>query len=196
MNIYKRGEIFWCKFRIDKKIYQYSCKTKDKSVAVEIASAIHADTVRNRFDIPAKNISQHLSFTEAYQNYLKNISNVKKWTHDKAAILNNHFLPLFENKEIKEISRIDIKNYQLKRKLETINLPKNQGKRESEISFRSANVEMSILHNFFNFCIEKGYIDKNPATGIKKLNELSRLKTLSDEDIQKLISGATNIMNL
>ena len=49
-----------------------------------------------------------------------------------------------------------------------------------------------ILHNFFNFCIEKGYIDKNPCVGIKKLNELSRLKTLDDEDILKLINGATN----
>ena len=48
------------------------------------------------------------------------------------------------------------------------------------------------MHHFFNFCIEKGYIDKNPCSGIKKLNELSRLKTLSDSDIQKLISGATN----
>jgi hypothetical protein len=48
------------------------------------------------------------------------------------------------------------------------------------------------LHNFFSFCIEKNLIDKNPAAGIRKLNTLSRIKTLSDEDIQKLISGATN----
>jgi len=48
------------------------------------------------------------------------------------------------------------------------------------------------LRNFFNHCIEKGYIDKNPCAGVKKLNELSRLKTLSDDDIQKLIAGATN----
>jgi integrase len=47
------------------------------------------------------------------------------------------------------------------------------------------------LSNFFNFCIKKGYLEKNPASGIKKLNELlSRLKTLSDEDINKLINGA------
>ena len=48
------------------------------------------------------------------------------------------------------------------------------------------------LSNFFNFCIERNYIDKNPAFKIKKLNELSLLKTLSDEDIEKLIAGATN----
>ena len=48
------------------------------------------------------------------------------------------------------------------------------------------------MRNFFNNCIEKGYIDKNPCAGVKKLNELSRLKTLSYDDIQKLIAGATN----
>ena len=48
------------------------------------------------------------------------------------------------------------------------------------------------LSNFFNFCIERNYIDKNPAFKIKKLNELYRLKTLSDEDINKLIARATN----
>ena len=71
-------------------------------------------------------------------------------------------------------------------------MPKNIGKRESEISFAYLNKEILILSNFFNFCIEKGLIDKNPAAKIKKLNELSRLKTLSDEDINKLIAGATN----
>jgi integrase len=71
-------------------------------------------------------------------------------------------------------------------------LPKNQQKKESEINFRWINLEISTLHHFFNFCIEKGLIEKNPASGVKKLNELSRLKTLSDSDIEKLIAGATN----
>ena len=71
-------------------------------------------------------------------------------------------------------------------------MPKNIGKREGEINFRSANCEIVILHHFFNYCIEREYIDKNPASGVKKLNELSRLKTLSDDDIQKLIAGTTN----
>ena len=40
--------------------------------------------------------------------------------------------------------------------------------------------------------MERNYIQSNPASRIKKLNELSRLKTLSDGDIKKLIAGATN----
>ncbi len=71
-------------------------------------------------------------------------------------------------------------------------IPKNSDKRESEISFAYLNKEILIFSNFFNFCIEKGLIEKNPAFKIKKLNELSMLKTLSDEDINKLIADATN----
>jgi integrase len=95
-------------------------------------------------------------------------------------------------RNVADITQSDIKNYQLKRKLEIMTMPKNIDKRESEISFAYLNKEILILSNFFNFCIEKGLLEKNPASKIKKLNELSRIKTLSDEDIDKLIAGATN----
>ena len=103
-----------------------------------------------------------------------------------------HFLPIFENRNISDVSVNDIKNYQLKRKNEYLKFPDNSGKRESEINFDFVNGEILTLSNFFNYCIEKDYISSNPAYKIKKLNALSRLKTLSDEDIQKLIAGATN----
>ena len=111
---------------------------------------------------------------------------------DRKVTASNHFLPIFGNKELNNIATPDIKNYQLERKLEIMALAKNQDKRESEINFRSVNYEIAILQNFFNNCIEKGYIDKNPCAGVKKLNELSRLKTLSNDDIEKLIKSATN----
>ncbi len=187
MRLYKRGQTYWCAFEIDKKRYQYSCKTKDKDVAEEIATAIHADILRNRFDIPLRNKAERI-FGEVWQEYLKLQGN----SDDRKRIAAKHFLPIFAEKELKDILLLDIKNYQIQRKLEILSLPKNTSKRESEINFRSVNYEIVILHHFFNFCIEKGYLDKNPTTGIKRLNELSRLKTLSDDDIQKLIAGATN----
>ncbi|RZD19004.1 MAG: hypothetical protein EVG15_02560 [Candidatus Acididesulfobacter diazotrophicus] len=97
-----------------------------------------------------------------------------------------HFLPVFKDKNISGITQSDIKNDQLKRKFERLSISKNLGKREQEIYFRTVNLEISALHHFFNFCIEKGIVDKNPCAGIKKLNELSRLKTLSDDDIDSL----------
>ncbi len=190
MRIYKRGKTYWTEFIVDNKRYQYSCKTQDKEVAGEVASAIHADTIRNRFNIPAKNKAERF-FGEIWREYLKTRTTEKKAV-DRKRVASNHFLAVFDNKSLDIITMPDIKNYQLQRKFEIMTLAKNQDKRESEINFRSVNYEIVILHHFFNFCIEKGYIDKNPCNGIKRLNELSRLKTLSDEDINKLIAGATN----
>jgi integrase len=188
VNIYKRGETYWCKFRIDNKLYQYSCRTKDKATAQEIAAAIYSDMIRDRFNIPVKNKSQRL-FPETYQEYLKNISNSPRTVMNKNIAL-KHFLPVFKDKNITDITISDVKAYQLQRRLEIMN--KNSGKKESEINFDWLNKEILILSNFFNFCIEKGYLDKNPAQRIKKLNTLSRIKTLSDSDIEKLIAGGTN----
>ena len=190
MNIYKRGQVYWCKFMIDGKLRQYSCKTKDKSIAQEISAAIYADTIRDRFNIPAKNAGKYI-FRDIFKEYIKN-QNVSIKTKEIRTTAANHFLPVFNNSDIKNISAADIEKYQLIRKLEVLSMPKNTGKREQDISFRLINIEIATLYNFFNYCIKKGYIDKNPCAGIKKLNELSRLKTLSDSDIEKLIAGATN----
>lgn len=105
---------------------------------------------------------------------------------------NKHFLPALWNKNITDISTADIKNYQLLRKQELQVQPKNVDKKDSRITFAFINGEIMTLSNFFNFYIERNCIDKNPAFKINKLNELSRLKTLSDENIQKLISSAMN----
>ena len=190
MRIYKRGQVYWCEFRLDNNHYQYSCKTKQKEIAQEIASAIYADTIRNRFNLPVKNKSKIL-FSNFFKNYIDSLINSPRTVINKT-VESKHFLPFFGNKEIINITPADIKSYQLQRKLEIMNLPKNAGKREQDITFKSINNELGTLSNFFNFCVEKGYADKNPAQRIKKLNTLSRIKTLSEDDIQKLINGATN----
>ena len=190
MNLYKRGNIWWCKFRVDNILYQYSCKTKDKSVATEVAAALNADVVRSKFDIPVKYKTKK-SFGDAWAEYIKSISGPPGIGKDKIS-LSKHFLPMFQKKDISAIDRHDIINYQAVRRKGVMDNPKNLGKRESEISFRTVNYELAILSHFFNYCVLKGYIQSNPAFKIKKLNELSRLKTLSDSDIEKLIAGATN----
>ena len=190
MRVYKRGNIYWTEFIVGNKRYQMSTRTKDKKLAEEIAAALQADVVRNKFNIPAK-YKVEKTFKEVWEQYFKSQSTEKE-TIRRAGIASNHFIPVFESKNITDITLGDIKDYQLQRKLEIMNLEKNIGKKDSQISYRSVNYELTILHHFFNFCIEKGYLGNNPASGIKKLNELSRLKTLSDSDIDELIAGATN----
>ena len=180
MRIYKRGNIYWTEFIVDNRRYQMSTRTKDKKLAEEIAAALQADVVRNKFNIPAKYNKNYL-FKEVFEQYLKN-QNVSKKTIEIRIVAAKHFLPVFQNFDIKNISVESLEKYQLQRKLEVISSEKNIGKREQDISFRLVNIEIATLYNFFNYCIKYGYLGKNPAAGIKKLNELSRLKTLSDSD--------------
>ncbi len=188
--LYKRGNIWWTKFMFNGKLRRYSCKTKDKDVAQEVAAALNADVVRNRFDIPLKYKKEYV-FNEVWREYIQADMSSRGQKENKFYSA-KHFLSVLGNKNTKDINILDIENYRLKRKLEILSMPKNIGKRESDISFRLVNRETTILHHFFNYCIKCGYIDKNPCAGVKKLNELSRLKTLSDDDINKLIGGATN----
>ena len=187
-NIYKRGDIYWYQIRFDGLRYRGSTKTDNKKLAQQIANTIEADLVRKKFSMPVKS---NYIFLTAWEQYINSLS-VNNKTKELRIYLSKHFLPDFKGKQISDITQSDIKKYQLKRKIEIMAMPKNIGKKESGISFRSVNLEVNTLSHFFNFCIEKGLIEKNPALGVKKLNELSRLKTLSDSDIQKLIAGATN----
>ncbi|MHB1681041.1 MAG: hypothetical protein ACYCTB_11145 [bacterium] len=91
MRIYKRGNIYWCEFQADKKVYRYSCKTKDKALAREVATAINADAVRNKFDIPAKYKAEK-TFSNVWEEYLKiNSSNAAKWKNYIAKQFFNKF---------------------------------------------------------------------------------------------------------
>ena len=186
--IYQRGKIYWYRVRLEGNEYRGSTKTDNKKLAQQIANTIEADLVRKKFSMPVKN---NYTFSTAWEQYKRSLTNINRTIKNKEFAA-NHFLPVFKDKNISEITQSDIKEYQIKRRLEVLSLPKNQLKKESEINFRWINLEISTLHHFFNFCIEKELIEKNPAGGVKKLNELSRLKTLSDSDIEKLIAGATN----
>ena len=186
--IYHRGNLYWYRVRLEGNEYRGSTKTDNKKIAQQIANTVEADLVRKKFSMPVKN---NYTFLTAWEQYFNSLSN-SKGTVEVKGWISKHFIPTFKDKNIAEITQSDIKDYQLKRKIEIMAMPKNIGKRESEISFAYLNKEILILSNFFNFYIDKGLIEKNPVSGVKKLNELSRLKTLSDSDIEKLIAGATN----
>ena len=191
-SIYQKNnsKVYYYSVSLNSDHYQGSCKTQDRKTAQQIANAIETDLARKKYQLPAAN-GYDLNFERLFKEYLSVLSNSRK-TVELKTFISKHFLPVFKDRNISSITTADIKNYQLTRKLEIIDLPKNASKRENEISFRSINMEIGTLSNFFNYCIEKGHTNNNPALKIKKLNELSRLKTLSDEDISKLINGATN----
>ena len=192
MSIVKNGKYYFYDFVHEGKRYRKSCRTTDKKLAGQIEISVRNDIIKKGNNLPT-NRNKNLLFKAAWEKYLDNIagSDTGK-TIERKNVAALHFLPFLENKRLPDISALDIKNYQAERKMEILADPKNDRKKEAEISFRSVNIEISILRHFFNSCIERDYISANPTNGVKKLNELSRLKTLSDGDIKKLIAGATN----
>ncbi len=192
ISIVKNGKYYFYDFVHEGKRYRKSCRTTDKKLAEQIEISVRNDVIKKGNSLPT-NRNKNLLFKTAWEKYLDNIagSDTGK-TIERKIVAALHFLPFLENKRLSDISTLDIKNYQAERKIEILANPKNNGKTEAEISFRSVNLEISILRHFFNFCIEHEYISQKPTIGVKRLNELTRLKTLSDEDIKKLIAGATN----
>ena len=190
MSIVKNGKYYFYDFVHEGKRYRKSCRTADKKLAEQVEISVKNDIIKQVHNLPSAR-NKNLLFQAAWESYLKNSGNTEKTIRSKIDS-GKHILPVFQNKNLGRISSADIKNYQLERKLEVRNKPKNTDKREGEINYRSVNIELATLHHFFNYCMERNYIQSNPASRIKKLNELSRLKTLSDGDIKKLIAGATN----
>ena len=190
-SIYRKkgNDVWYYCIAYEGKKYQGTTKTTDKQSAKLIAEAKQTDIAREKNDLPALKKTV-VNFTTAWEKYIKSLPNGKETVKNKLFAY-AHFKP-FWNRNIAEITIQDLEHYQLQRKLELIEMPKNAEKREQDINFRWVNLEIATLRHFYNYCIKSGYIEKNPAAGIKKLNELSRLKTLSDEDINKLIARATN----
>ncbi len=190
MAIVKEGKYYYYDFVFEGRRYRRSCKTTDRKIAEQIELSVKNDVILLKRNLPS-NRNKRLLFQAAWETYLNNDGNPKESVKRKTTAAKN-FLPFFKDKTLSDVLPLDIKNYQLHRKIEIMAMPKNTGKKDSEINFRSANYEVTIISGLYSFCIERGYVQSNPAAKIKKLNELSRLRTLSDDDIQKLVAGATN----
>ena len=184
----KNSKNYYYSISLDGRHYQGTTKTDSKTAAKTIANAIEHDLINGMHNIPIKH---NETFNQVWTKYYLNLTDSYK-TKEYKDTASKHFLPFFSNLKISSIKETDIENYKSRRKIEIETIAKNLNKKNSEISYRSFNLELSALSHFFNYCIKQKIIQKNPCSGIKKLNELSRIKTLSDDDIQKLITGATN----
>lgn len=185
MLIKEKGKYLYS-FEVNGINYSGLCGTADENTAALFEQMIKSS-------VPTKPPKKIITLKELWEEYLSSSSallSIGTVERKKSAL--KHIFKFFENAQINEIDFVMIEKYLSLRKKEILDKASNLGKREQEISFRTANIELSVLSNLFNFAIRRGCIDKNPATGIKKLNELKHLKTLSDDDIQKLINASTN----
>jgi integrase len=182
----KEGENYCYSFEVNGIHYSGSCGTADENTAILVEQIINTAT-------PAKSSQKLINLKELWGEYLSSSSALLSTaTVERKKDALKHVFKFLKDIQVSEIDSIMIEKYLSFRKKEILERSSNAGKREQEISFRTANIELAVLSNLLNFAVHRGYIEKNATSGIKKLNELSRLKTLSDSDIEKLIAGATN----
>ena len=146
MSIVKNGKYYFYDFVHEGKRYRKSCRTADKKLAEQVEISVKNDIIKQEHNLPSAR-NKNLLFQAAWESYLKNSGNTEKTIRSKIDS-SKHILPVFKNKNLVRISSADIKNYQLERKLEVRNKPKNTDKREGEINYRSVNIELATLHRF------------------------------------------------
>ena len=177
----KEGENYRYSFEINGIHYSGSCGTADENTAALVEQIIKSAA-------PAKSSQKLIDLKELWGEYLSSSSALLSTaTVERKKNALKHVFKFFKDIQISEIGFVMIEKYLSLRKKEILERSSNTGKREQEISFRTANIELAVLSNLLNFAVRRNYLDKNPASGIKKLNELSRLKTLSDCKVQKLL---------
>ena len=182
----KEGEKYSYSFKVNGIYYYGSCGTADEKTAALVEQIIKSAA-------PAKSSQKLIRLTELWGEYLAFSSALLSTaTVERKKNALKHVFKFFKNIQVSEIDFVMIEKYLSFRKKEILERSSNTGKREQEISFRTANIELAVLSNLLNFAVHKKYIEKNTTSSIKKLNKLSRLKTLSDSDIEKLIAGTTN----
>jgi integrase len=150
-GVYQRGSVWWIRYRYNGQLIRQSIGY-DRRLAEETLCAIKGDIVRGEHRLK-RNGDKRL-FKEMVEEYLK--EKVKRsLDRDKESFKN--LSPEFQHKALHTITREDVEGYIRKRK--------------TKVSNTTVNRELALLSHMFNIAIEKGYCDRNPVKGIKRLKE-------------------------
>lgn len=167
--------------RYHRAISEATCK-KD---AEAYFNAFKTDLLRGRLDfvedignMPFKKL------VDVYLEYSK--TNNRSYKGNKSVA--NKFNARWGNKQLRDISPMDIEKYrsdrkkEIKRKEKTVNGETIEAK---YISPTTINRDIEILRKMFNIAISNGWLLKNPCNSIKKLrqeNKLERHLSLEEEE--------------
>ncbi len=149
-------------------------------------NAFKTDLLRGKLDL-VENIGckPFKELVEAYLKYSKANNRSYKCNISKA----NRFNELWGNRQIKDISPLDIEKYKMNRKKEVkvkektvdgVKIP------EKTISNTTINRDIEVLRKMFNIALENGWLLKNPCAKVKKLRERNILERYltPDEEIR------------
>ena len=178
MRLFKRGDVYYYQFEYEKKRYVFSTHLTKKKEAEKVAEAERSRIIREQTGVIPKKIN--IPFQKIWAEYTKTANDMTNKQY-----YGKHLLRYFKDKNIVEITREDVIEFQNARKTHYIK-EKYPDREIQDISFRGINITTNILSNLLNYCVTRGYINTNPAVKLKKLREGKRDRVLSDNEIMKL----------
>lgn len=186
MGLFKRGNVWWASVVKDGKQYRFSCKTKDKSEAQAVYAKVLLELKQGNVRIGRKqdkepeNRKSNLSYAEYYQeHYLKWCKGRQAFYHTMKKYCLKVLPDWFKKLMLDEIRTKEVELIQ--------NHLMDKG-----YSVATCNRYISIVKASFTKAEEWGFITEQQLRAIRKVKplkgEVSRLRFLSDEEIERLLS--------
>ena len=193
MSIYqdkKSGKWYFEAMIRGKRYHRAISEAVTKKDAEIYFNAFKTDLLRGKLDL-VENIGCKLfkELVKVYVEYSKTNHRSYKTNVAKAY----KFEKIWGNKQLKDISPMDIEKYKISRKKEIISKEKIVNGEKippKTISNTTINRDIEVLRKMFNIAIENGWLVKNPCANIKKLRQENKIERYlsPDEEI--------NLMNV
>jgi integrase len=174
MGIYKRGRVWWIEFydQNKKRVFESSGST-NRSKAERLLENRHTDIERGLYRGPCRITLGE--FSEKYLTHAK--ANKSSWDRDSGML--KHFQGFFGNRNLGEISVMDLEEY--------------KSYRSTLVEKSTVNREVALLKHMFNLAIAWDLYPKtNPVRKVKFFREDNvTLRTLSPEEEDRLVRNAS-----
>ncbi|MGD9637757.1 MAG: tyrosine-type recombinase/integrase [Alphaproteobacteria bacterium] len=153
---------------------------KARAKALEIISQLSEGKNPN---IEKNRLKEELVLQELFDEYIEKYSkkHTKQRTWQENIDIYNRYFKSWDYKKITSITKNDIEKLHTK-------LGNNNG-------IYSANNALTLIRHVFNKAVEWGYVDKNPAIGIKKYKTKSRDRFIQPEEMAKLFKAINEYPN-
>ena len=135
-----------------------------------------AKMARGEVEAPAK---KHY-FHEVYQEWLQRDQGSNRTVSQVRSAMELHVVPKLGKRRLDSIKKADV-------------LKLIDGIRDSGAEVQ-ANRVLAYVRRFFNWCLERDYLDKNPTAGVARpTKEVARDRVLSPDEIAKVLRAAEAI---
>jgi integrase len=172
-GVYRRGKKWWIRYSFGGKLVRKSIGYS-KGEAEQALAAVRGDIIRGEYRLRGRD--ERRTFGEMAGEYLEVKAEKRSLKRDRVSF--RQLLPEFQHRDLREISPQDVEAYARKRK--------------KSVTGAAVNRELALLRHVLNIAIARGYLETNPARGVRRFQEAPpRYKYLfSEAEMHRLIAAA------